>query len=39
LRKLNAARPLAPEPQHIERFLALCHRRRYPSKVADHPPG
>lgn len=38
LRKLNAARPLAPEPVHIERFLALCH-RRHPSKSPIIRPG
>ncbi len=39
LRKLAAARPLAPEPHHIEHFLSMCHRRRYPSKSPIIRPG
>ncbi len=39
LRKLAASKPLAPEPVHIERFLQLCHRRRYPSKAPIIRPG
>lgn len=39
LRKLAAARPLAPEPHHVERFLSMCHRRRYPSKSPIIRPG
>jgi CRP-like cAMP-binding protein len=39
LRKLAAARPLAPSPADIEHFLSMCHRRRYPSQGDDHPPG
>lgn len=30
---------LAPDPESMERFLALCHRRRYPSKTAIIRPG
>jgi CRP/FNR family cyclic AMP-dependent transcriptional regulator len=30
---------LAPDPASMERFLALCHRRRYPSKTAIIRPG
>ncbi len=29
----------APDPASMERFLALCHRRRYPSKTAIIRPG
>jgi CRP/FNR family cyclic AMP-dependent transcriptional regulator len=39
LKRLAAAKPLAPEPHHIERFLQLCHRRRYPSKAPIIRPG
>ncbi len=39
LRKLALSKPLAPEPHHIERFLQLCHRRRYPSKAPIIRPG
>ena len=30
---------LAPDPASMERFLALCHRRRYPGKTAIIRPG
>jgi CRP/FNR family transcriptional regulator, cyclic AMP receptor protein len=39
LRKLAELRPLAPQPVHIERFLSMCHRRRYPSKSPIIRPG
>lgn len=39
LRKLAEHRPLAPQPEHIERFLGMCHRRRYPSKSPIIRPG
>ncbi len=39
MRKLAEQRPLAPQPEHIERFLQLCHRRRYPSKAPIIRPG
>jgi len=39
LKKLALQRPLAPELHHMERFLALCHRRRYPSKSPIIRPG
>ncbi len=39
LRKLAAARPLAPSPADIEHFLSMCHRRRYPSKAPIIRPG
>jgi hypothetical protein len=29
----------APDPASMERFLALCHRRRYPGKTAIIRPG
>ena len=29
----------APDPASMERFLALCHRRRYPNKTAIIRPG
>jgi len=39
LRKLAEHRPLAPQPEHVERFLSMCHRRRYPSKSPIIRPG
>lgn len=39
MRKLAEHRPLAPQPEHVERFLQLCHRRRYPSKAPIIRPG
>lgn len=30
---------LAPDPASMERFLAMCHRRRYPGKTAIIRPG
>lgn len=39
LKKVAATKPLAPQPEHIERFLQLCHRRRYPSKSPIIRPG
>lgn len=30
---------LAPDPESMERFLAQCHRRRYPGKTAIMRPG
>jgi len=30
---------LAPEPIHLERFLAHCHRRRYPARADVFRPG
>ncbi|MEJ7745320.1 MAG: cAMP-activated global transcriptional regulator CRP [Luteimonas sp.] len=33
------AGPLAPEPAVIERFLAHCHRRRYPARSDVFRPG
>ncbi|MEO7072401.1 MAG: cAMP-activated global transcriptional regulator CRP [Rhodanobacter sp.] len=30
---------LAPDPASMERFLALCHRRRYPTRTAIVHPG
>jgi CRP/FNR family cyclic AMP-dependent transcriptional regulator len=39
LKKVAATRPLAPQPEHLERFLKLCHRRRYPSKSPIIRPG
>jgi CRP/FNR family cyclic AMP-dependent transcriptional regulator len=39
IRKMAELRPLAPQPHHIENFLQLCHRRRYPSKAAIIRPG
>ena len=30
---------LAPDPASMERFLALCHRRRYPGRTAIIRPG
>lgn len=39
LRKLAEHRPLAPQPEHVEKFLSMCHRRRYPSKSPIIRPG
>jgi CRP/FNR family cyclic AMP-dependent transcriptional regulator len=39
LKKVAATKPLAPQPEHVERFLQLCHRRRYPSKSPIIRPG
>ena len=39
MRKLAETRPLAPQPADIDRFLSLCHRRRYPSKAPIIRPG
>jgi CRP/FNR family transcriptional regulator, cyclic AMP receptor protein len=39
LKKIAATKPLAPQPEHVERFLQLCHRRRYPSKSPIIRPG
>jgi CRP/FNR family transcriptional regulator, cyclic AMP receptor protein len=39
IRRLADARPLAPQPHHIERFLLECHRRRYPNKSPIIRPG
>lgn len=39
IRKMAESKPLAPQPHHIETFLKLCHRRRYPSKAAIIRPG
>ena len=35
----RAVSPLAPEPATIERFLAHCHRRRYPTRTDVFRPG
>ncbi len=35
----NAPLSLAPDPASMERFLAQCHRRRYPGKTAIIRPG
>ena len=35
----RAVSPLAPEPAAIERFLAHCHRRRYPTRTDVFRPG
>ncbi|GAP66763.1 cAMP-binding protein [Mizugakiibacter sediminis] len=35
----NAPVQLAPDPASMERFLAMCHRRRYPGKTAIIRPG
>jgi CRP/FNR family cyclic AMP-dependent transcriptional regulator len=38
--ELSQAPPsFAPDPASMERFLALCHRRRYPGKTAIIRPG
>jgi CRP/FNR family cyclic AMP-dependent transcriptional regulator len=39
MRKLAETRPLAPQPADIDRFLSMCHRRRYPSKAPIIRPG
>lgn len=39
IRRIAELRPMAPQPHHIERFLQLCHRRRYPSKTPIIRPG
>src|SRR5690606_23267727 len=33
------AHPMAPSPATIERFLAHCHRRRYPPRTEVFRPG
>ncbi len=38
-RRSQAPAALAPDPDSIERFLAQCHRRRYPTKTAIIRPG
>jgi len=35
----RAVSPLAPEPATLERFLAHCHRRRYPTRTDVFRPG
>jgi CRP/FNR family cyclic AMP-dependent transcriptional regulator len=35
----QAPAALAPDPQSMEHFLGLCHRRRYPGKTAIMRPG
>ena len=35
----RAVSPLAPEPPTLERFLAHCHRRRYPTRTDVFRPG
>lgn len=39
LRKAAETKPLAPQPEHIQRFLEHCHRRKYPSKSPIIRPG
>lgn len=39
LRKAAESKPLAPQPEHIQRFLEHCHRRKYPSKSPIIRPG
>lgn len=38
-RRSQAPAALAPDPESMERFLAQCHRRRYPTKTAIIRPG
>ena len=38
-RRLPSATPLAPDGHVFERFLAHCHRRRYPSRSEVFRPG
>ena len=38
-RRSQAPAALAPDPDSIERFLAQCNRRRYPTKTAIIRPG
>ena len=35
----RAVSPLAPDAQALERFLAQCHRRRYPTRTDVFRPG
>ena len=35
----RAVSPLGPDPATLERFLAQCHRRRYPSRTDVFRPG
>src|ERR1700739_2629475 len=37
--KSQAPLGFAPDPAAMERFLGLCHRRRYPGKTAIIRPG
>ncbi|MHC1479976.1 cAMP-activated global transcriptional regulator CRP [Frateuria aurantia] len=37
--KSQAPKALAPDPAAMERFLAACHRRRYPAKTTIILPG
>jgi CRP/FNR family cyclic AMP-dependent transcriptional regulator len=39
MRKAAELKPLAPQPEHIQKFLEQCHRRRYPSKSPIIRPG
>jgi CRP/FNR family cyclic AMP-dependent transcriptional regulator len=39
LKKMAEFRPMMPSPEHLERFLEHCHRRRYPSKSPIIRPG
>jgi CRP/FNR family transcriptional regulator, cyclic AMP receptor protein len=39
IKKLAEVRPLAPMPEHLERFLQECHRRKYPNKSPIVRPG